>query len=321
MVDQVIGPAAYGDKLTDGELIEALAATHLGKVGAYTKVGKPCDANLLVKIPRSLNRQQHDLLNKQLPWNAGFDVWHAYEVSVLTNQGLPVNFILKLVLPANSEYHVESKSLKLYLNSFNLHQMTVPVSEVQLHLEQHIRADLSLLLGAAVEISLHQVNRLGRVDKYVPNGFEHYRCLSEYVDLSTIDFNERTADALLKVHAVSVSSSLYSVRCDLLRSNCRVTNQPDWGDVFITFESVKSLEWKSLAKYLVSHRQVNHFHEEVCELIYRDLFKLLNPSKLLVACLYTRRGGIDINPVRASDDSLVPKYFTSSKLSRKLVRQ
>ena len=90
-----------------------------------------------------------------------------------------------------------------------------------------------------------------------------------------------------------------------LRSNCRVTNQPDWGDVFMYYKGTRSLTEESFLKYIVSMRKENHFHEEICELIYKRLYDILNPEELFVACLYTRRGGIDINPVRASNSKLL----------------
>ena len=95
----------------------------------------------------------------------------------------------------------------------------------------------------------------------------------------------------------------------LLRSNCRVTNQPDWGDVFIKMKGKKLPSADSLAKYIVSHRTVSHFHEEICEMVYKHLTDAYQPEQLMVACLYTRRGGLDINPIRASHSMLIPDIF------------
>ena len=91
----------------------------------------------------------------------------------------------------------------------------------------------------------------------------------------------------------------------MLRSNCRVTNQPDWGDVYICIDGDKTITPESLAKYIVSHRQVSHFHEEICEMIFAHLTEAFKPEQLMVACLYTRRGGIDINPTRVSHVDLL----------------
>jgi len=97
-------------------------------------------------------------------------------------------------------------------------------------------------------------------------------------------------------------------RSAVLRSNCRVTNQPDWGDVYIAIKGEKTVTPESLLQYIVSMRKENHFHEEICECIYKRLYDLVNPDELFVACLYTRRGGIDINPLRASSREVMYKY-------------
>jgi 7-cyano-7-deazaguanine reductase len=99
------------------------------------------------------------------------------------------------------------------------------------------------------------------------------------------------------------------LKSNLLRSNCRVTNQPDWGDVFIKIKGENLPTADSLAKYIVSHRTVSHFHEEICEMVYKHLTDAYQPEELMVACLYTRRGGLDINPIRASHSMLIPAMF------------
>ena len=115
---------------------------------------------------------------------------------------------------------------------------------------------------------------------------------------------------------------MLKVRSNLLRSNCRVTNQPDWGDVFISIKGEDIPSAESLAKYIVSHRTVSHFHEEICEMIYAHLSERFKPTDLMVACLYTRRGGIDINPIRASHNYLIPEFFTNPEYTiRKTLRQ
>ena len=108
----------------------------------------------------------------------------------------------------------------------------------------------------------------------------------------------------------------------MLRSNCRVTNQPDWGDVFIYMKGKDLPKPESLAKYIVSHRTVSHFHEEICEMVFTHLTEAFKPERLMVACLYTRRGGIDINPIRATHSYLIPEFFTNPKYTiRKTLRQ
>jgi 7-cyano-7-deazaguanine reductase len=136
-----------------------------------------------------------------------------------------------------------------------------------------------------------------------------YKNLDQVTDLDTIDFTAFQSDAS-QLEAAAEGGEL-KVRSSLLRSNCRVTNQPDWGDVFIYIKGEKVPTYESIAKYIVSHRTVSHFHEEICEMIYAHLTEAFKPEQLMVACLYTRRGGIDINPIRASHSMLVPEFFVN----------
>ena len=110
---------------------------------------------------------------------------------------------------------------------------------------------------------------------------------------------------------------------DSLRSNCRVTNQPDWGDIYVHIKGRKTITPESLMQYIVSMRKENHFHEEICECVYKRLWELLSPSELVVSCLYTRRGGIDINPIRASNSDLLYTHAITDayRLTSKTMRQ
>ena len=122
--------------------------------------------------------------------------------------------------------------------------------------------------------------------------------------------------------AVSEEAIEVKVKSNLLRSNCRVTNQPDWGDVYIRIVGKNVPSAESLAKYIVSHRTVSHFHEEICEMVFKHLTDAYKPEQLMVACLYTRRGGLDINPIRATQQSLIPDFFTDPKFTiAKTLRQ
>ncbi len=126
----------------------------------------------------------------------------------------------------------------------------------------------------------------------------------------------------MKVWEVKEENVVKEIHSDLLRSNCRVTNQPDWGDVYIRMEGKNVADEASLAQYIVSHRQVSHFHEEICEMVFTHLMQAYQPEKLMVACLYTRRGGIDINPIRATHAELIPGWFRDSgKRMKKTLRQ
>lgn len=301
--------------------IENIAGRHLGKAGDGTQV-KPyvtpdeVDASLLVAIPRQLNRTQYNIAEDALPF-VGFDTWHAYEVSFLLGNGYPINCTAKIVYPSDSPFIVESKSLKLYLNSYNMQTFNASAQSAIDAARAAIQEDLENLLNTNVDITLHETVHLpwdgaetvrpieGYFDILDLMGSDHREGLpawdvTQYQDIlvpRTVDTKYGDYGRTLKVWSPS------------LRSNCRVTNQPDWGDVFIYMKARRP--WgqlpteESLLQYIISMRKENHFHEEIAECIYTRLGEEFEPEELFVACLYTRRGGIDINPVRASSSHLL----------------
>jgi 7-cyano-7-deazaguanine reductase len=296
-------------ELNQAEVVK-IAGKHLGQVGG-AGYSDTYDPSLLVEIPRYLNREAYGIDDNDLPFVGG-DVWNAYEVSAITSKGLPVVGMLKIWYPADSKLHVESKSIKLYLNSFNMTQLGDTAQECIDLLEKRVSADLSSLLQTNVEVEMF-------TSEHTPTySFKGYADLGAMVNLDEVEFTSYHSDASqLSSDEVDDDFEIgeIKIQSNLLRSNCRVTNQPDWGDVFIHIKPragvVPNLE--SLAKYIVSHRQVSHFHEEICEMVYMHLKEAYNPEELMVACLYTRRGGLDINPIRASHKKLIPGFFTDIK--------
>lgn len=295
--------------------VQEIAGKHLGKVGGEG-YKDTYDPSLLVPIPRKLNREAYGIDDNNLPFK-GYDVWNAYEVSAITEKGLPVSGMLKIICPANTEFHVESKSIKLYLNSFNMTPIGGNTKECIDIIEARVSRDLTELLGGPCSARMY-LSELGAT-----YGFRGYAKLGAICDLDEIEFKSYKSDASqLEVDKSDKEDNEIMWQSDLLRSNCRVTNQPDWGDVFIRMKGNKLPTPESLAKYIVSHRQVSHFHEEICEMIYTHLSEAFEPEELMVACLYTRRGGIDINPIRASWAGLIPSFFYDSKLRlEKTLRQ
>lgn len=281
------------------ELVKEIASKHLGKVGGdgYSDQYNP---ELLVKVPRYLNREGYGLTGKEF---VGVDTWNAYEVSAITTKGQPVAGMLKIVCPADSTHHVESKSIKLYLNSFNMTRMGDTAKECIKFIEARVKRDLDELLETNTTITFFQEG------DGTPDLLFDYPHLDTVIDLDKTDFTAFQSDAS-QLEQSEVGGEL-KVRSSLLRSNCRVTNQPDWGDVFIYINGENLPTFESIAKYIVSHRTVSHFHEEICEMIYAHLTVAFKPEQLMVACLYTRRGGIDINPIRASHSMLIPEFFVN----------
>lgn len=288
--------------------VSEIASKHLGKVGGEGYKDQ-YDPTLLVKIPRKLNRTAYDIDEKKLPF-VGYDVWNAYEVSALTNNGRPVSGMLKIVYPADSKNHVESKSLKLYLNSFNMTKMGYNYFHVVENIENTVARDLCTLLETKVQVTMFFDNS-SKEEQSIEEGFTDIATLT---DLEEIKFNNYTSDESILRFSKIGNSERYRLKSDLLRSNCRVTNQPDWGDIFIDIVTDKVPDYGSIAEYIVSHRKVNHFHEEVTEMVFQHFMKVYEPQELMIACLYTRRGGIDLNPVRSTFSSLIPHALRSSDI-------
>ena len=297
------------------EAVKEIASKHLGKVGGdgYSDQYNP---ELLVKIPRKLNREGYNLTGKEFK---GVDTWNAYEVSAITTKGQPVAGMLKIVCPSDSEYHVESKSIKLYLNSFNMTQIGDTAVDCITGIEARVKRDLDELLETNTTISFYA----SEFETENLSFSEDYKDLGDITDLDQIDFTAFKSDSSqLIIEDSGGELNDIKFRSNLLRSNCRVTNQPDWGDVFIYMKGSKLPVADSLAKYIVSHRTVSHFHEEICEMIFAHLTERFEPEQLMVACLYTRRGGIDINPIRATHSMLIPEFFTKPEYTiRKTLRQ
>lgn len=275
------------------DLTDKIASTFLGK---KVEGSLNYDPSLLVAVPRINNRLQYDIIAESLPFG-GFDVWHAYEFSTMTEKGLPITRVLKLKYPCDSEFIVESKSLKLYLNSFNMSRFGVNVDEALSICADLIKSDLSEKLKTNVEVYFLD-NNVQKVEIF--NEFVNILSLVDEDDILVSEFKE--APQVLKVNETSRKNSYY-LTFDSLRSNCRVTHQPDFGDVFIYYNSKKHIEEASLVQYLSSFRSEYHFHEECCEMIFKRLLDLLDvDDELFVCALYTRRGGIDICPVRYSSN-------------------
>lgn len=285
-------------------MINSIEGKVLGKQISHPREYAP---EILVAIPRSLNREVYEIKSEALPF-AGVDVWHAYECGFLTQKGLPVTGILKIVYSCESEFLVESKSLKLYLNSFNMGRYGSNVKEgISLVLDT-IKEDLTALLKTKVDVFFH--------DKYqkVTYDFGDYQLLEGMSGVHEIEFMRFKEDQSLLISKECEENKEIKISTNLLRSNCKITHQPDWGSAYIHIKSKNEIDKFSLLKYLVSIRDENHFHEEICEMVYKRLLSKFSPEILMVSCLYTRRGGIDICPVRANKKEYLPKRIIQSEI-------
>lgn len=286
----------------------------LGKRVEYPKTYCP---EILVAVPRTLNRGIYGI-DKPEELFCGYDSWHAYEVSFILNNGMPVVGLLKIVYPSTSASIVESKSLKLYLGSFNMAALGSNRAEGVSNFVERVKADLSRLLATEVEVCFYNCQTAAPA----PFDFEEYTVLEEEVEPQAIRFSiYQEHPAYLSEDIVAGPGEL-KVASHLLKSNCKITNQPDWGSIYIRLKGNSLPHVNSLLKYIVSLRNENHFHEEICEMTYKRLYDLFQPEILMVTCLYTRRGGIDICPSRANATQYLPQYLPKARiLTRREERQ
>lgn len=260
----------------------------LGKPTSYTDEYAP---GLLCPFPRQAKRDDIGVVPGQLPFG-GCDIWNAYELSWLNSKGKPVVAMAEFRFPCSSEFLIESKSFKLYLNSLNQTRFDgfQQVAEV-------LQQDLGRACGAAVQVDL------------LPLSAVSGHCLQELpgtcIDDLDIDIDCYSLDAGLLQGAADkddvVEETLHS---NLLKSNCLVTRQPDWASVMVRYRGPR-IDREALLRYLVSFRRHSEFHEQCVERIFTDLQRHCQPEQLTVYARYTRRGGLDINPFRSNFEDTI----------------
>lgn len=258
------------------------SATPLGQPTVYCS---QYDPRLLVAIPRQDKRDELGIEADSLPF-VGVDVWTGYELSWLNARGLPQVAVARFIFDAASVNLVESKSFKLYLNSFNQTRF-----ETWMQVRKTLAQDLSAASGASVKVELFRVEQ-APVCVAAPEGV----CLDDQ-DIEVDDYD--LAPEHLYAADELVEETLYS---HLLKSNCLVTGQPDWGTVVIHYRGPR-IDRAGLLRYIVSFRSHWAFHEQCVERIFMDIQRRCQPERLLVYARYLRRGGLDINPYRANFDA------------------
>ena len=253
-------------------------------LGKSTPYQASYDPTLLFPMPRADKRAELGL-SGTLPF-FGVDVWNAYEVSWLNMRGKPQVAIATLQVPADTPNIVESKSMKLYFNSLNQSKVAGPDALLEL-----LRADLSNAFGGTVQVKLTLAEDFGKLQMGELDGL-----LLDRLDIEVDQYDP--APSLLKANAdeAPVEETLVS---HLLKSNCLVTNQPDWASVQIRYVG-HPIDQEGLLRYLIGFRNHQEFHEQCVERIFTDILRECRPGKLLVTARYTRRGGIDINPWRSN---------------------
>lgn len=263
-------------------------------LGANSHYVSHYDKSLLFPIPRAIKRAAIGL-NSKTPFT-GYDIWNAYEISWLNLKGKPCIAVGEFYIPADSVNIIESKSFKLYLNSFN---------NTRFHSKHEVLDTLSRDIAQVVEGQ--PMIDLNEIHDYADMRIKPFS--SECIDNLDIDCNYyiTNSDLLQTVDKANVSLSLHS---NLLKSNCLVTGQPDWGSVEITYAG-QEIAKASLLRYLVSFRNHNEFHEQCVERIFMDIYHKFTPSTLTVYVRYTRRGGLDINPIRSTTKITSPRRLNA----------
>ncbi|MDN3525441.1 NADPH-dependent 7-cyano-7-deazaguanine reductase QueF [Halomonas sabkhae] len=264
---------------------DSLAYAPLGRESAYPE---QYDAGLLYPIERAVNRAPLGIEAGALPF-VGEDEWHAFELSWLNARGKPRVAVARFRLPAESPRLIESKSWKLYLNSYNQSRFASPAA-----VREQLEIDLAEAAGAPVSVELFDVD----ASELMPQ-----RLLGECIDELDIAIDDYTPSAEpLVVGDEIVEETLHS---HLLKSNCPVTGQPDWGSVLIRYRGPR-IDREGLLRYLVGYRQHQDFHEHCVEHIFCDLMARARPECLLVLARYVRRGGLDISPWRGTPGEIPP---------------
>ncbi len=271
--------------------------SQLGKSSAYVD---QYDASLLFPIPRAGKRAEiglGEVGQQQMPF-FGADLWTAFELSWLTPRGKPQVALAHITVPCETPNIVESKSFKLYLNSFN----NTRFADAQA-VRDRIRADISEAAWrgsetpATVGVKLLLPEAFDREPVHEIDGLSLDR-----LDLECTHFTPAPELLTAAFDEAPVSEVLTS---NLLKSNCLVTGQPDWGSVQISY-SGPQIDQAGLLRYIVSFRNHNEFHEQCVERIFMEIWRRCQPIKLTVYARYTRRGGLDINPFRTSHPGALP---------------
>ena len=270
--------------------------SQLGKASGYVD---EYDASLLFPIARAGKRAELGIGLADTPPFFGADMWTAYELSWLNLRGKPQVALAHITVPCESPNIVESKSVKLYLNSFN-NTRFLDAREVR----ERIRADISAATGGSIGIKTIGPELFDREPVQEMDGLNLDR-----LDIECLHYTPAPELLFAEFDEVPVTETLTS---NLLKSNCLVTNQPDWGSVQIAY-SGPQINQEGLLQYLVSFRNHNEFHEQCVERIFMDVWTRCKPIKLSVYARYTRRGGLDINPFRCSHPAQLPPNVRTAR--------
>ena len=306
--------------MSNNKSINDIAAKSLGSDNSYAVYTDTFDPSLLVPMPRHLAREEYNITGKEF---TGFDVWHCHESTFLLNNGIPVAGTLKIVYPADSEYMVESKSIKLYLNTFDMCKMGFTIDGAVINYEDQISKDLSSALKTSVRVYFHKNN----ADEKAVNPVKGYEDIYKYLNdkiyyMTDIDYiGDKTYNITTKNNTPNSINHSYPVKLstNVLRSRCRHTKQKDTGSAYIYF-AVKpgyKINVENVLRQVLQLREKNEFHEFCAEVLYTKFIGQEGIEDVMVSLLYARRGSLDINPVRTSNIKLIPEVMINPEIYTK----
>lgn len=296
--------------MSQSSTMNEAAARSLGSANSYAVYTDQFDPSQLNPMPRSAARGDWGITGEEF---VGYDVWHCHEATFLVNNGLPVAGTLKVVCPASSEFMVESKSFKLYLNTFDMCKMGATIDEAIANYENQVKEDIGNCIGANVEVKFF---RSGDDNKFMGNPvcdyLDIYNSVSEKA-LESLEITDYTAEnyySIIDDAGTLPTSGKYFT--NVLRSRCRHTKQKDTGTAYFDITTKRGkINPKELLKMVISLREVNEFHEFCAEKLYTEIMKNPLVEECSVILLYARRGSLDICPVRATKETMIPRELKS----------
>lgn len=303
------------------KLVEA--KRHLGQQGSYSIQTDKFDPTLLVRVSRDVSRERWDIDPKKF---VGYDVWNCHEATFLTNKGLPIAGTLKVFYSSTSKFIVESKSFKLFLNSFDMCKMGPTIQESIINYELQVKQSLEQLIECRVDVKFFSPISDGCLTVDVHQDFHDlYSTLKANRELENLNFIDYKSEKshLRWVDFKSSKLLQYKYTINTLRSRCLVTNQKDTGTAFIMLCTQNGyIDEASILQHVVSLRETNEFHEPAAEKLISDFMKFPGVVGCYIALLYARRGSLDINPIRASSmDYLYNDFFSLMTLNKKTLGQ
>lgn len=287
------------------------ASRSLGSANSYAVYTDKFDASQLNPMPRILARQDWGIKGDEF---VGYDVWHCHEATFLLNNGLPVAGTLKIICPSDSEFMVESKSFKLYLNTFDMCKMGATIDEAIANYETQVKEDVSACIKANVEVAFFKSGEdKAKVADPSTGYLDLYRVIPE-ADLEKMEITDYNASGEYYLVSLDENTSGEDV-CyftNVLRSRCRHTKQKDTGAAYFNIVTKNgAVDKKGLLKLVISLREVNEFHEFCAEKLYTEIMSNSLVKECCVMLLYSRRGSLDICPVRATKPSMIPAALKS----------